>query len=140
MSQQPWQVAETIAAGIEPKSPVPPYIEVKTKRQALHWAAQIARGMFPPPAEEPAPPRVYPDEMTPQLEDVLELMNFRTVPIAHALRTGGADIPRKTEAEQAFVLHWMIKLAIDHPEDWHKRVGARLQEIADAAKAKEATP
>lgn len=82
--------------------------------------------------------RIYPDEMTPAVRDVLRLMNFQTGPIAHALRAGGEDIPRKTEEEQAHVLHWMLKLAIDHPDDWRDRVGRRLDEVVAIAKANEA--
>ena len=45
----PWEVAEQIAAAIEPSGEVKPYSEVKNRRQALHWAASVARSLFPRP-------------------------------------------------------------------------------------------
>lgn len=74
----------------------------------------------------------YPQEMTPALRDVLELMIFRTSPIAHALRASGEDIPFKVEAEQAHVLHWMIGLALEHGDGWSEKVSERLDAIAAA--------
>jgi hypothetical protein len=71
--------------------------------------------------------RNYPDELTPELERVLGLMNFRTGPIAHILQAAGRDIPKKAEAEQAHVLHWLIKLALDHPDDWSDRADAEIR-------------
>lgn len=84
-------------------------------------------------------PRAYPEELTPDLALILGMPNFQCAPIAHALRAGGAEIAPRAEAEQAYVIHWMTKLAIDYPEDWRKRVASCLREIADAA-AKRDTP
>jgi hypothetical protein len=80
----------------------------------------------------------YPDEITEPLREVLGLMVFHTCPIAHALRSGGEDIPTKTEAEQAHVLHWMIKLALEHGSDWREKVGERFDELIAQAKEKSA--
>lgn len=60
----------------------------------------------------------YPAEMTPQLEHVLGLMNFSTGPIAHRFQAAGRDIKRKAEAEQAFVLDWLIRLVLQHGDRW----------------------
>lgn len=75
--------------------------------------------------------RAYPDEVTPAVHEVLMKMNFMTGPIAHCLRAGGENIPHKIEEEQAFVLHWLIKLALDYPDDWRDRAGKRIEEIRD---------
>ena len=72
----------------------------------------------------------YPREMTPALRDVLGLMNFQTGPFANALRAAGEDIPRKVEAEQAYVLHWMIGLALEHGDGWREKASQRLEEIS----------
>lgn len=77
---------------------------------------------------------IYPEELTPALLDALGTMNFQTGPIAHALRAAGADIPRKCEAEQAHVLHWFIRLVLQHGDGWRDAVGDELQRIADAAR------
>ena len=76
--------------------------------------------------------RDYPDDMTAELRHVLGLMNFQTCPIAHRLQAAGRDIPRKTEDEQAFVLHWLIKLALDHPDDWQERAHAEIEGLVTA--------
>lgn len=60
----------------------------------------------------------YPATLTPELEHALGFMNFRTGPIAHLFRAAGAEIPRKCEAEQAFVLDRMIRAVIKHGDQW----------------------
>ena len=70
--------------------------------------------------------KIYPQEMTPELAEVLGMMVFQSGPIAHAFRDAGHAIPNKCEAEQAFVLHWLIGLALEHGEDWQKRAGETL--------------
>lgn len=55
--------------------------------------------------------------------EALSMLVFNTGPIAHIFRSAGHQpIPRKIEAEQAFVLRWAVKLALQHGADW-KRVG-----------------
>lgn len=73
--------------------------------------------------------RDYPDEITAELTEVLELMIFTTGPMAHVFQAAGVDVPKKAEAEQAFILHWLIKLALDHPDDWRKRAATELDEM-----------
>ncbi|WP_070106461.1 hypothetical protein [Burkholderia plantarii] len=68
------------------------------------------------PAEAGA--RVYPDDLTEDLRHVLGFPNFRCSPYAHLMRDAGANIQRKSEDEQAHVLHWLVKLVIDHRERW----------------------
>jgi hypothetical protein len=79
-------------------------------------------------------PATYPADLTPALRDVLGMM-FETGPIAHGFRAAGHDIPNKVEAEQAFVLHWLIKLALEHGDGWRKIAGDQLAEIIAKAKA-----
>lgn len=62
--------------------------------------------------------RAYPDALTEDLRHVLGFPNFRCGPYAHLMRAAGADIQRKAEDEQAHVLHWLVKLVIDHGERW----------------------
>ncbi|WP_109477652.1 hypothetical protein [Paraburkholderia sp. C35] len=70
-----------------------------------------------------AVPMVYPDELTDDLRDVLGWPNFKCAPVAHVLRAGGMDVKRKSEDEQAVVLHWFIKLVLTRGADWW--LGAR---------------
>ena len=79
---------------------------------------------------------IYPDDLTPALMEALGVPNFKASPIAHALRDAGADIPRKSEAEQAHVLHWFVKLALQHGTGWWKVAGDEMQRIALDARQK----
>lgn len=71
-----------------------------------------------------------PDTITPPIRDALGVMNFQTGPIAHALRADGHDIKTKCEDEQAYVLFWFLKLAIEHGDGWRGKVGDELKRIA----------
>lgn len=77
----------------------------------------------------------YPTEPTDALLEVLGLMLYTTTPIAHALRTAGTDIPKRCEEEQAYVLHWLIQLALQHGADWRARAGKSLDELRAASQA-----
>lgn len=84
----------------------------------------------------------YPRELTPDLSEILGMMVFNSGPIAHAFRDAGrADIKRKCEAEQAFVLHWLLTLCLEHGALWRRHAGETLQEVikeAEAARAAKA--
>jgi hypothetical protein len=81
----------------------------------------------------------FPEQLTPDLREVLGMMIMQTCPIAHGFQAAGYDIPKKTEAEQAFVLHWLVGLALKHGEAWRKAAADELSAIAnkvqDARKA-----
>jgi hypothetical protein len=79
----------------------------------------------------------YPKEMTPALREVLGIMIFTTGPIAHALRDSGVEIPRKAEAEQAYVLHWLIGLALEHGDKWRPIAGEKISVILRQLKEKQ---
>lgn len=87
--------------------------------EALNAGAEAVLEMHPP----------YPAEVTPALAQVLGLMNFQTCPVAHLFRAAGHDIPRKVEAEQAFVLHRLIKLALQHGDRWREVAEAELKAL-----------
>ncbi|KVV12360.1 hypothetical protein WK77_05970 [Burkholderia ubonensis] len=102
---------------------------------------EFARDLLAPtqqPSGEVPGGRTYPDEMSPALRDVLGRPNFWCGPIAHEMRAAGAEIKAKTEDEQAHVLHWLVKLVLDHGDDWQKHAETDLRAIrekADAARA-----
>lgn len=70
---------------------------------------------------------MFPEKMTPAIDDALGTMVFVTAPIAHLFRATGDDIPTKAEREQAHVLFWLLRLAIEHPEDWRQHVAEELK-------------
>lgn len=75
-----------------------------------------------------------PEQITPAIRDALGVMNFQTGPISHALRADGHNIKTKCEDEQAYVLFWFLKLAIEHGDQWREKVGDELARIRDARK------
>lgn len=81
--------------------------------------------------------QVYPPVMTKALGEVLGMMVFELSPIAHGFRSAGFQIEPKVEIEQAFVLHWLIQVALEHGDGWRKVAGARLAEVIEQAKARE---
>ena len=80
---------------------------------AVNGASLSVGGEYPPDTTLP-----YPETLTPELRGILGIMIFQSAPIAHQLRRLGHDIPEKTEAEQAYVLHWFIRLALQHGDRW----------------------
>jgi predicted RNase H-like nuclease (RuvC/YqgF family) len=76
--------------------------------------AQIAH----PPAAAASDVMTYPEELTPDLREVLGWTCFQCGPIAHAMRAAGMDINPKAEDEQAHALHWMVKLVLKHGAEW----------------------
>lgn len=76
----------------------------------------------------------YPKELTPELRHVLGMMVFQLSPVAHLFRDlGGADIPKRAEDEQAFVLHWLIGLVLEHGPGWAEVAQAKIAELRKAA-------
>jgi hypothetical protein len=76
---------------------------------------------------------ILPTELTPALEDALGMPNFVCGPIAEVFRKyGGKEIPRKSEKEQAFILHWAAGLAIRFGDKWR----VEGDKILDAMKPK----
>jgi hypothetical protein len=78
---------------------------------------------------------IFPRQLTPELGEILGLMPWITGNIAAALRAAGAEIPRKCEAEQAFVMHWLTTLALEHGPAWRRVAGDELGRAAELLKA-----
>lgn len=76
----------------------------------------------------------YPKEMTPELRKVLGMMVFELSPVAHLFRDkAGADIPRRAEDEQAYVLHWLIGLVLEHGAGWAAVAGKKIEDLQNTA-------
>lgn len=63
---------------------------------------------------------IWPRQLVPgsAVHDILQTMLWRSGSIAARLRIVGHTIPTKAEEEQAYVLHWMLCLALEDPEGW----------------------
>lgn len=77
-------------------------------------------------ALEKAEQLVYPADVTPALQRVLSLMCFQLGPYAHLFRAAGAAIKTRAEDEQAYCLHWLIKLALAHGDAWPEHANAEV--------------
>lgn len=95
-------------------------------------------------ALESRPQPAYPDELTPELREVLGFMCFQCISIAQAMRLAGIDVKKRAEDEQANVLHWMVKLVLRHGADWRKEgvkdIEAWRARAQERAAASEGTP
>jgi NTP pyrophosphatase (non-canonical NTP hydrolase) len=60
------------------------------------------------------------------LIDILGRPNFACTPIAEALRKSGREIKRRSEHEQAAVIHWMLGLLLKHGASWKSFANAEL--------------
>lgn len=90
---------------------------------------------------EDVAPLTYPGELPPELHEALGMMIFESGPIAQSFRDVGYEIPRKVEAEQAFILHWTIRLVLRHGVSWRKHGADDLRIIRDELiRRKAATP
>jgi len=79
---------------------------------------------------------IFPRELTPEVRDVLSIMCFEAGPIAHAFRQADrAEIKTQAEDEQAFVLHWLLTIALEHGTGWRKHAGDVLEVVIAEAKA-----
>ena len=55
--------------------------------------------------------------------------------IGRAFRDNGIDLPRRVEAECAYVLHWLLKVALEHGPDWRERAQAQIDALKPAHEA-----
>lgn len=72
----------------------------------------------------------YPNDLTPELRDVLGMPMWETGRLAAALRAAGHDIRRKAEDEQAHVLHWLTGLALSHGAGWRQVAAEQIEKMA----------
>ena len=82
------------------------------------------------------PTAIYPADMTPALEQVLGMPNFELHPIWMALREVGVQIPSRYENEQAAALHFLVPLALrhpngEHPDGWQTAAAEELRRLKD---------
>ena len=89
-----------------------------------------------------AEPLIFPAELgDPLISPIAQVLGMQIgepwnlSAIAHAFRDNSVPLPNKAQAEYAYVLHWLLTLAIAHPDDWRRRAGVRLTELRPAHEA-----
>lgn len=75
----------------------------------------------------------YPEQLTPALAHALGMPNFQCGPIAGAYRRAGLEIEKRSEAEQAFVLHKATIAVLKHGENWNKELTKEIRQMMAAA-------
>lgn len=88
----------------------------------------------------------FPAVLTPNLQDLLGRSPLDCGLFARMFRDAGHEIPKKLEAEQAFVLHWSLLIYFEvgdegWPDEWQKRMQAVWEQAkanVDARQAEEA--
>ena len=74
-----------------------------------------------------------PDSILEMNEDLVEILgraNFACARIAACLRKSGVTIKEKAEYEQAYVIHFLLKMYFAHGTDWAVRASEYLVAIA----------
>lgn len=85
----------------------------------------------------------WPMKLTPVLREVLGLMCFQLGPVAHVYRDAGefvdgegAALKSRAEDEQAFMLHKIVGIALEHGEKWDDFVQADINRAAAVVAAR----
>ena len=113
--------------------------EISEERRHVTWWIEAchAAGYAIVPVGHGGIAAALPDAPTLAMLDALGTMPWVSTPIAHAYQANGFPIPKKVEAEQAFVLYRLLRFAISHGEAWRQAAGEEVQgllaKIAPAA-------
>ncbi|MNJ73897.1 hypothetical protein D3C77_707540 [compost metagenome] len=72
-------------------------------------------------------------ELTDDLREILGRPNFTCHYIAQALRQMGRTIAKKSEDEQATVIHWMLGRYLKYGADWRQHASDELKAASQNA-------
>lgn len=78
---------------------------------------------------------VWPDELTPELADILGRPCFMFIRLSQVFRVAGFDIAKSAEAEQAFFLHRFLGHWFRHGDKWREAAQADLREVHERVAA-----
>lgn len=94
-----------------------------------------ALAALPSPSASLALPAELGDPLTSPIAQVLGMSvgePWTLTRLAHAFRDNGVALPHKAEAEYAYVLHWLLTLAIQHGDGWRFHAAERLEQLKPA--------
>lgn len=77
---------------------------------------------------------LWPNELTPELRDILGMMCFEFIKLSQIFRAAGIDVPKHAEDEQAFFLHRLLGHWFRHGTNWRDAANADMREVAERAK------
>lgn len=81
----------------------------------------------------------YPEELTPELREVLGWICFQCISVAQCLRADGMEIAKRAEDEQAAVLHWLTKFVLKHGAEWRPHAGEALKAMRERVAQRDAS-
>ena len=99
------------------------YASMKTRQAWVVWQASRA-------ASEPVSQAYKLPELNDELINILGRPNFTCTGIANILRKGGVTINRKSEHEQAAVIHFLLGHYIQSGDGWIEAAENALHEIS----------
>ncbi len=67
--------------------------------------------------------------------DIMGIPNFSAAQEARLMRMVGFQIPTKAEAEQAYVIHWLLTIYAEHGDQWRVKAGEQIQAWIDQVRA-----
>ena len=77
----------------------------------------------------------WPDELTPELADILGRQCFMFIKLSQVYRAAGYEIPTSAEAEQAFFLHRLLGHWFRHGSGWAHEADKEFRTTHDKALA-----
>lgn len=78
----------------------------------------------------------WPEELTPELSNILGLMCFQFIRPVEAYRKAGYTINSHAEDEQAFMLHRLIGFWVKHGDGWRQAAIDDLKEVKEKVRLK----
>lgn len=124
----PNKISELVAAGhqLSKRLGEPDATMVKQLATQLDVQAALVKEHTIPPMDD-------------HLLAILGRPNFLCAGLASFLRLGGFDIPKKSECEQAAVIHWMLQLYMKHGANWGNEADNELTRIRAAVAEQQST-
>ncbi|WAG77027.1 hypothetical protein LMK08_16760 [Metapseudomonas furukawaii] len=100
--------------------------ELKEEPFILDYDAEKHSGYVAPARSQVA---VVMPELSRDLVAILGRPNFTCNHLAQLLRLDGREIPRKSEEEQAAVIHWLLGFYLQHGEAWWEKASEEVQRV-----------
>lgn len=102
-------------------------------RNLGHTPERVLLALINGDAEEPASPMTYPEEMSADLREALGWPNFACYAMAALAREAGQAVPHHAEDEQAFAIHFAVKMILRHGAGWRAEATAECRRWKEEA-------
>ncbi len=79
----------------------------------------------------------WPENLTPELSDILSRPNFSFIGLSQLYRAGGINLKERAENEQAFFMHKMLSFWFSHGAGWKDAMQVEIDAVLDQIKTAE---